>query len=109
MRIALLASLLLWSAAAPAWAQDFIIRLANEGSRTVSSLSLFPLDEDGDFIEDNLGGIGEDIPPGGRAHTAIASDCGPMLAVVAFADATELRLNFDSCKTRTLLVRDPRP
>jgi len=42
MRIALLASLLLWSAAAPAWAQDFIIQLANEGSRTVArSLYLY--------------------------------------------------------------------
>ena len=107
-RIALALSLLLFTQV-PASAGDFVIQLANQGSRTVSSLNLFPLDADGDFIEDNLGGIDDDIPPGGRARASISSECGPMLAVVAFADGSDLRLNFDSCRTRTLLVRDPRP
>lgn len=105
MRLALLiASMLLL--AGPASAEGLTIQLVNDGRQSVSSLSLFPVDQDGDFIEDNLGGTQEDIPAGGKARVVLGADCGPMLAVVTRADGSELRLNFDACSNRTLVVRD---
>ena len=104
MRVAFLVFLL--SLASPALAQGLTLQLVNEASQPVSSLNLFPLDEDGEFIEDNLGGISDDVAPGAKARVRLSSECGPMLAVVMLKDASELRLNLDTCRNRTLVVRD---
>lgn len=90
----------------PLAAQAFELDLVNKSRLTVAGISLYPLDAAGEPIEDNLGGSLDALAPGAERRLSITSGCGPMLAVVMLENGGELRLNFDSCSDRTIIVRD---
>ncbi len=100
--IALAATLI----AVPAMAQETTVEVVNQSSLTVSAISGFPLDEAGDFIEDNLGGFFDDLLPGQTRIARFSGRCGPMLAVVMLGNGGELRTNLDTCKDHTIVVSD---
>lgn len=90
----------------PAHAEGVTLRLVNGSSQAVTGLSLFPLDADGEAVEDNLGGFHDPVEPGGEARAELYSACGPMLAVVMLQDGSDLRAKLDTCADTTLQVSD---
>lgn len=90
----------------PVTAQAYSLRVINHASQGVAALNVFPLDQDGEPIEDNLGGFIDVLPAGQSSTVVINAQCGPTLAVVMLADEAELRLELDTCKHNQILVRD---
>jgi len=86
--------------------EGFVMHVVNESNQVVAGLNLFPLDEDGSPIEDNLGGFVDPLLARQSLDVQIASACGPMLAVVVMGNGSELKIDyFDSCSASTLIVR----
>ena len=105
-RLALLAALLL--AAPPAFAADFSVTVKNKSSQAVTRLNTFAVDADGQPVEDNLGALAEDIPPGatGRIDLAI-STCQPVYVALALGNGDDdLTTIIDTCRNKTLVVGD---
>ncbi len=97
------------AATLPTTAQDgggTVMEIVNQSSLTVSGVSGFPLDETGNFIEDNLGGLLDDVPPGATGLARFSGRCGPMLVVVVLASGADLRVNVDSCTDTAITVSD---
>ena len=92
--------------AAPAHAEGLTLRLINGSSQVVTALSMFPLDDDGEAVEDNLGGFYDNVAPGAEALAEIGAACGPMLAVVMLQDGLDLRVKLDTCADTTLQLSD---
>ena len=93
--------------AGPAHGQDAVsLRLVNEGSHAVTSLSLFPLNAAGEPVEDNLGGFYDPLLPGGDVRVDLAALCGPMLAVVLLSNGADLRVKLDTCADTVLRVSE---
>jgi hypothetical protein len=88
----------------PAHALD--LSLVNQSSLIVTGLSLYPLDAQGEPIEDNLGGTYDSLLPGAETRLSPAATCGPMLAVVTLDKGNDLRLKLDTCKDTAIVVRD---
>ncbi|MBE7731928.1 hypothetical protein [Devosia faecipullorum] len=107
MHLLRLAAFTIALAAVPASAQGEVsLRLMNESNRVVTSLSVYPIDADGDPVEDNLGGSYDDLAPGQAVSVQLAAQCGPMLAVVTLADGTDMRATLDTCVSQVLRVTD---
>lgn len=99
-------------AAAPAFAEggDVVLTIQNRSSLTISALNSYPIDADGEPVEDNLGALMGDILPGATAAIELDGRCGPTLLLVGIASQgdepdTEFRIN--TCKSRTLVLSDP--
>ena len=54
-------------AATPVFA-EVAMTIVNHSSQSVMGINSFPLDEDGEVIEDNLGGTIDEVPPGGDSQ-----------------------------------------
>lgn len=88
-------------------AQPIVFDLANNSSLTVTALNAFPLGKDGEPVEDNLGGLIEDVSPGGTARLELSlSMCASGLAVVVLSNGTEGRIVVDLCKDKVLTLHD---
>ena len=86
---------------------------AARGSDTVSGVNTFPLDGDGAVVDDNVGSLFDDVPPGGSASFALTGlvRCAPVRFYVRLvsrlaAGADDLELDVDTCKSRTIVVGD---
>lgn len=95
---------------APAFAQDdasIVIEIRNESSQAITRLNTYPVDADGEAIEDNLGALREDIPAGETARLSIdQSKCGPIRAYLGMADDSEIEGDIDTCKQRIVVISD---
>jgi hypothetical protein len=94
--------------ATPALA-DIDIRVENRSSRAITAINTFPLDDDGEPVEDNLGGLGDDLAPGGTATINLNGECGPtrfFVRVSGQGDADDLELDADTCADRTIRLSD---
>jgi hypothetical protein len=107
MKISAAVVLSLLTVSAFAQSDGTVLEIVNQSSLTVSGVSGFPLDAAGNFIEDNLGGLLDELPPGTTGLARFSGDCGPMLAVVMLENGTDLRTNLDTCKDTAIVVSDP--
>lgn len=99
-----LAGLMLTPACA---AQPMALDLTNNSSLTVTALNTFPIGKDGEPVEDNLGALMEEVPPGGTARLELSlSRCATILAVVVLDNRTEGRIVVDLCKDKVLTLHD---
>lgn len=106
MRSIAIATLLLF--ATPAFA-DVKITIENHGTTAVSGTNSFPIDDDGEPIEDNIGGLYEDIAPGARGSYELVGDCGPTRIFVRLAGHTgedDMVIDLNTCRHRTIIVSD---
>jgi hypothetical protein len=93
-------------AAGPASA-EVTMTIINRSSQAVTAINSFPIDAEGQPVEDNLGGIIDDVPPGARATFELDGDCGRVLFFVRLehqGDADDSEIAVDTCKARTLLL-----
>lgn len=93
--------------AAPAFAANVVLTIQNDSSHAVTRLNTFPVDKDGEPIEDNLGALMEDI----AAHTTgklelDISKCQKVWLTVMLDEKEELTTIIDTCKGATLVVSD---
>lgn len=94
---------------APAFAQESVVlNVQNQSKLTISALNTFPIDKDGEAVEDNLGSLGEDILPGTSGTIELVGYCGPTLLLVGLGDRSEPDMEFriNTCKSRTLILND---
>lgn len=95
---------------APAFAQerDVILTIDNRSSLTISALNTFPIDKDGDPVEDNLGAISDDILPGTTSTLSLDGFCGATLLLVGIGNRSEPDMEFriNTCKSRVLILND---
>jgi hypothetical protein len=104
-RPALLAALLL--APLPAVASDFALTVQNNSSHVITAVSAFGVDKTGTPVEDNLGGLIDDVPVGASAAFDLSiSACQRVAIYVTLDDATELNTLFDTCANQTLILTD---
>lgn len=82
------------------------ITLLNNSSQVVDGLNVFPVDTDGDPVEDNLGGFYDPVAPLGRAQADLDGNCGNSLFVVMMGDGSELRAQVDTCTQNNIEVSD---
>lgn len=102
MRALLLASLL----ATPALAEDpIVLMLENRSGQMIRQVALFPVDDNGEVIDDVLMADHDHI----AAESTVALDtrllrCGRVSLWVEFADGTEASAQTDLCKNRRLIA-----
>lgn len=95
-------------AATPALA-EVTMTLDNRGSVAVTAINSFPVDENGEGVEDNLGGLAvDDVAPGDKSKFQLDGDCGLTRFFVRLADQSgdDLELDVNTCKSRTIVVSD---
>ena len=99
---------LLLIAATPAVAGAMTLKIENRSSQPVVRLNTYPVDKDGDPVEDNLGALMEDIAPGATGTLEISMDvCGPVYIALGLGpDDQDLSTTLNTCKSRTLVVSD---
>ena len=88
-----------------ATAASVSLSLVNQTSRTVTSISAYPIDGSGNVVEDNLGGHYDPIPANASAAFTLSGDCGEILLVIAFEGGGEHRTQFNSCETKRLTLK----
>ncbi len=96
-------------AATPALAGDVVLTIRNLSGLTISSLNTFPIDGDGDPVEDNLGALTEDVPPHTTVTLALDGRCGPTLISVGITsqgDESDMEFRLNTCKSRVLILND---
>jgi len=88
--------------------ERIVLTIENRSSdQTVDRLNVYPVDEDGDAVEDNLGALMEDLPPGQSTELELSlSRCDLVRAYVGLDDGSELEANIDTCTDRTLILTD---
>lgn len=103
---AFVAALLL---ATPALAET-VVTIENRGTRVMTAINSFPLDEDGEPVEDNLGGLVEDeVPPGAKGTLPLSGDCGKVILFLRFADTidgNDLEFRVDTCASKYFVLSD---
>lgn len=99
--------------ATPVLADDLVtMTIVNRGTDTVSGINSFPIGDDGEVIDDNIGGLYDDVPPGSQASFELSLyDCAPVrfyvrLASFAATETDDLTINVDTCTDRTIVVTD---
>lgn len=101
----LLPAALLLLGSTPAWAQP--ITIANHATLPILALNTYPLDSDGAPIEDNLGGLDAELPPGASATFEVTADqCGPLYIQIELPAARQVTSTIDTCKTHALQFND---
>ncbi len=106
IRLAFFAAAMMAATAALA-DETIILTIDNQSTLVVDRLNTFPVDEDGEAVEDNLGSLMEDLAPGAKAELALSmTRCGVVRLYASFADGRELEGDIDLCKERTITVRD---
>lgn len=105
LRLAVFAATCL--AATPSFA-EVLMTIDNRSSVTVTGINSFPVDENGEGIEDNLGGVIDDIPAGTSATFELVGDCTITRFFVRLADqrGDDLEIDVNTCKSRTIVVDD---
>ncbi len=106
LRYAVLAAVLL--AATPVLA-DVRMTLDNRASVAVIAINSFPVDENGEGVEDNLGGLAVDeVAPGTKSEFQLDGNCAITRFFVRLAGQTgdDLELDVNTCKSRTIVVSD---
>lgn len=106
-----LAATVLCLLAVPAVASDVVITLTNNGSDIVRGVNSFPYGRDGEIVDDNIGGMFEDVSPGASTSFTLSGDCGNVrfyvrLASLEAAGKDDLTLDVDTCTDRTIVVSD---
>lgn len=93
---------------APAMAEEpIVLEIVNHSSLTVTALNTFALDKMGAPVEDNLGGLMDDVPPGGSATVELSLiKCDGILALVGLSNDTEARAKIDLCSDAVLVLND---
>jgi hypothetical protein len=95
-------------AAGPVFAAPVTLVVLNRSTMlTVHGINTFPIDDDGDAVEDNLGGFFEDVGPGGSARAELIGECGRTLVLVNLGGDDEVRTELNTCHQRTVVVSDP--
>lgn len=103
--VGLLAALL---ATTPALAEVRMTIENRSSSLTVTAINSFPVDENGEGVEDNLGGIIDDVPPGTSATFDLNGDCAVTRFFVRLLDQAgdDMEIDVNTCKSRTLVFSD---
>ncbi len=107
LRLVATAALLLL--ATPALA-DTVVTIENRGTHVLTAINSFPLDADGEPVEDNLGGLEEDeVPPRTRGTLPLSGDCGKVILFLRLADqggADDLEFRVDTCASKHFVLSD---
>ena len=94
-------------AVGPVAAKDLVLTYENASSVVVSGSDVYPLDEDGEPIEDNYGGFHDDLPVGETLKVNLGETrCRPMLIRITLANGKELRINLDTCADTHVRIVD---
>lgn len=108
MRLALVTALALL--ATPGLAQPVTLTIENRSSQPVVRLNTFAVDPAGVPVEDNLGAIMQDIPPGATGALELSLlRCARVYVALGLGEGaaeTELTTTLDTCTSRTLVVSD---
>lgn len=83
------------------------LKLVNNSSKSVVSVSTFAIGRDGIVVDDNVGGMYDPIGPGqtGLGELSLVR-CQVVLAIVTLEGGEELRTNLNLCDDDTLTVND---
>lgn len=102
---ALIAALLI---ASPACADDLVtIDFDNQSSRVVEAISVYPVSDTGEVIDDNIGAIIDPIAPGDTRRLELALvRCGKVWARASFAGGEDVTGQTDLCRNQRLILTD---
>lgn len=91
-----------------AWAEPITINIQNNAGFAVSGVEAYPVSaEDGSIVDQNIGGIYENLASNEAADFTIASDaCGPTYFRVSLANESQVDVTLDTCLEQTLAVAD---
>ena len=107
LRLAAFAAALLL--ATPALAET-VVTIENRGTHVLTAINSFPLDDDGEPIEDNIGGLVEDeVPPGAKGTLPLLGYCGNVLLFLRLADTVDgddLEFRVNTCKSKYFVLSD---
>jgi hypothetical protein len=108
IRAIALAVALLAAAPAPAEEGNVVLTIENHSTMTISALNSFPIDDDGELVEDNLGGLSDDILPGTTGTVDLIGRCGPTFLLVGLGTRTQPDMEFriNTCRSRVLILDD---
>lgn len=104
-----LAVLALCATTLPAFADDrIVLTIENRSSLAIERLNAFPIDKDGEAIEDNLGAILEDVLPGATFRLPLSlSRCETVRGYAGLAGRDEdVPVDIDLCADPKLVLKD---
>ena len=104
----LLAAAAVAGLAAPVLAADIALTIRNNSSQAVTRLNTFAIGKDGQPVEDNLGGLMEDLPAGATGTVVLGiTACQPVYVALGLGGSDDdLTTTIDTCKDKTLVVSD---
>jgi len=89
----------------PAMAADIFLTVDNQSSQS-AAFNAYPIDSDGDPVEDNIGAYSNILPGTKGRYQLDSSACAPVLVTVIMADGSEMQTSIDTCNARALVISD---
>lgn len=89
----------------PAMAADIFLTIDNQSSQS-AAFNAYPIDSDGEPIEDNIGAYSDILPGTKDRYKLDIGACVPVLVTVIMADSSEMQTSIDTCTARTLVISD---
>lgn len=90
----------------PVLADDIVVTIDNQSSQMVDRVNTFPVGDDGEAIEDNLGSTGDIMPGTTGTYSLASTKCELVRVYIGMADQSELNTDLNLCKARTVVVTD---
>jgi hypothetical protein len=94
--------------ATPAFADELLtMDFDNQSSRVVEAVSVYPVNDAGEIVDDNIGSIVDPIAPGAIRRLDLALvRCGKVWARATFAGGEEVTAETDLCRNQRLILTD---
>ena len=93
--------------AVPVHADGLTLTIDNRSNKMVDRVNTYPVDADGDPVEDNVGGTTGVLPGTKTRYPISLYDCGLVLVSVGMAGSDEeFQTELDLCKDTVLVVKD---
>ncbi|UJW85620.1 hypothetical protein [Devosia sp. SL43] len=89
----------------PALADDMFLTIDNQSSQSAHA-NTYPVGDDGEAIEDNIGGQGDILPGTTVTYPLASTKCELVRVYVVLADQSEMQADVDLCKSQTVVIPD---
>ena len=88
-----------------ALADEIFLTIHNRSSQSAYA-NTYPVGNDGEAIEDNIGSQGDILPGTVVSYRLASTACELVRVFVAMADESEMQTDVDLCKARSVVITD---
>ena len=89
----------------PALADEIFLTIDNQSSQSAYA-NTFPVGDDGQVIDDNIGSSGDVAPGTALSYRLASTACELVRIYVVMADKGEMETDVNLCKARSVVITD---